>query len=182
MADRVLLAGYLRYVYPHSPSTANDKYCCGVMRVFIHLEQYQSNDLLKFGGLVYNIMRHTIIQHTAATKNGRHFADDIFKSILLLENCCGLIQLHDDIIKWKHFPRFWFFVRGIHRSPVDSPHKGQWRGALMFSQICAWTNCWANNRDASNLRRNHAHYDVTVMLHRNCYPRAHIPQTQYRFI
>ena len=27
--------------------------------------------------------------------------------------------------------------RGIHRWPVNSPHKGQWRGALMFSLICA---------------------------------------------
>ena len=43
---------------------------------------------------------------------------------------------HDDVIKWKHFPRYWPFVRGIHRSPVNSPHKGQWRGALMFSLIC----------------------------------------------
>ena len=24
---------------------------------------------------------------------------------------------HDDVIKWKHFSRFWPFVRGIHRSP-----------------------------------------------------------------
>ena len=40
--------------------------------------------------------------------------------------------LHDDVIKLKHFPRYWPFVRGIHRSPVDSPHKGQWRGALIF--------------------------------------------------
>ena len=23
---------------------------------------------------------------------------------------------HDDVIKWKHFPRYWPFVRGIHRS------------------------------------------------------------------
>ena len=44
---------------------------------------------------------------------------------------------YDDVIKWKHFPRYWPFVRGIHRSPVNSPHKGQWRGALMFSLICA---------------------------------------------
>ena len=27
---------------------------------------------------------------------------------------------HDDVIKWKHFPFYWPFVRGIHRSPVDS--------------------------------------------------------------
>ena len=32
---------------------------------------------------------------------------------------------HDDVIKWKHFPRCWPFVRGIHRSPVNAPHKGQ---------------------------------------------------------
>ena len=44
---------------------------------------------------------------------------------------------HDDVIKWKHIPRYWPFVWGIHRSPVNSPHKGQYRGALMFSLICA---------------------------------------------
>ena len=44
---------------------------------------------------------------------------------------------HCDAIKWKHFPRYWSLVRGIHRSPVNSPHKGQWRGALIFSLICA---------------------------------------------
>ena len=49
----------------------------------------------------------------------------------------GFICTHDDVIKWKHFPRYWPFVRGIHRCPVNSPHKGQWRGALMLSVICA---------------------------------------------
>ena len=72
-------------------------------------------------------------------------------------------QTHDDVIKWKHFPRHWPFVRGIHRSPVNSPHKGQWRGALTFSLICVWINGWVNNRDAGDLRRYHAHYDVIVM-------------------
>ena len=33
----------------------------------------------------------------------------------------------------------------------------------MFSLICAWTNTWANNRDAGGLRRYRVHYDVTVM-------------------
>ena len=70
---------------------------------------------------------------------------------------------HDDVIKWKHFPRYWPFVRGIHRSPVNSPHKGQWRGALMFTLICARINGWVNNREAGDLRRNPAHYDVIVM-------------------
>ena len=71
---------------------------------------------------------------------------------------------HADVIKWKHFPRYWPFVRGIHRSPVNSPHKGQWHGAFMFSLICAWTNSWANNWDAGDLRRHSTRYDVTVML------------------
>ena len=73
------------------------------------------------------------------------------------------LWLHDDVIKWKHFPRKWPFVRGIHRSPVNSPHKGQWRGALMFTLICARINGWVNNRQAGDLSRHRAHYDVIVM-------------------
>ena len=72
-------------------------------------------------------------------------------------------QGNDDVIKWKHFPRYWPFVRGIHRSPVNSQHKGQWRGALMFSLICVWINGWENNREAGDLKRHRAHYDVIVM-------------------
>ena len=71
---------------------------------------------------------------------------------------------HDDVIKWKHFPRYWPFVRGIYRSPVNSPHKGQWCGALMFSLIWAWTNDWVSNREAGYLRRHRAQYDVIVMI------------------
>ena len=72
---------------------------------------------------------------------------------------------HDDVIKWKHFPRYWPFVRGIHRSPVNSPYKGQWRGALMFSLICVRINSWVNNGEAGDLRRHRSHYDVIVMSH-----------------
>ena len=72
-------------------------------------------------------------------------------------------KFHDDFIKWKHFPHYWPLVRGIHRSPVNSPHKGQWHRVLTFSLICAWTNNWVNNRDAGDLRCHCAHYDVTVM-------------------
>ena len=60
-------------------------------------------------------------------------------------------------------PRYWSFVRGIHRSPVNSPHKGQWRGALMFSLICTRINGWVNNGEAGDLRRHRAHYDAIVM-------------------
>ena len=86
-------------------------------------------------------------------------------------DCCiacasvtNVLAKHDDVIKWKHFPRYWPFVRGIHRSPVNSPHKGQWRGALMFTLICARINGWVNNCKAGDLKRNRAHYDVIVMV------------------
>ena len=81
-------------------------------------------------------------------------------------------RYHDDIIKWKHFPLNWPFVLGIHRSPVNSPHKGPWCGALMFSLICIWINSWENNREAGDLRCYCAHYDITVMMN--------IPSYQHR--
>ena len=68
------------------------------------------------------------------------------------------------LLVWYPYLRYWHFVRGIHRSPVNSPHKGQWRGALMFSLICAWTNGWENNWDAGDLRRHRARCDVTIMI------------------
>ena len=71
-------------------------------------------------------------------------------------------EIQDDVIKWNHFPHYWPFVRGIQRLTVNSPHKGQWRGALMFSLICAWMNGWVNNREAGDLRCHRDHYDVIV--------------------
>ena len=75
-----------------------------------------------------------------------------------------ITKSHGDVIKWIFFPRYWQIVRGIHRSPVNSPHKGQWRGALIFSLICVWINGWVNNREAGDLRRYRAYYDVIVMI------------------
>ena len=69
---------------------------------------------------------------------------------------------HDDVIKWKHFLRYWPFVRGIHQSQVDSPHKGQWYRALIFL-MCSWTNGWAKNQDAGDFRCHCAHCDITII-------------------
>ena len=77
---------------------------------------------------------------------------------------------HVDVIRWRPFPRYWPFVREIHRPPVNFPHKGQqWRGALMFPLICAWIHGWVNNRETGDLRR---HYDVIVMKAKFGYTRA----------
>ena len=97
------------------------------------------------------------------SSNGLVYHEDLvtFKRHLYYWLFCGWI--HDDVIKWKYFPCYWPFVREIHRSPVNSQHKGQWRGALMFSLICTWINGWVNNHEAGELRRYSAHYDVIVM-------------------
>ena len=71
---------------------------------------------------------------------------------------------HDDVIKWKYFPSHWPFVRRIHRSPVNSPHKGHWRRASMFPLICTWTYSWANNRDVGGLRCHCDNCDVIVIV------------------
>ena len=81
----------------------------------------------------------------------------------------SFLVFHEEIFPWwRHqmetFPALLAVCAG--NSPVtgDLPHKGQWRGALMFSLICAWVN----NRDVYDLRRHHAHSDVTVMGTKKC--------------
>ena len=69
------------------------------------------------------------------------------KQILTRLCICELCVISHDGVKWIHFRRYWSFVKGIHRSPVNSPHTGQRRGALVFSLICAWINGGANHRD-----------------------------------
>ena len=90
--------------------------------------------------------------------------DDIIGVELQAENFRQSENVHDDVIKWKQFPRYWPCVWGIRRSPVSSPNKGQWRGVLMFSLIWASTNGWVNNWDAGDSRRHRTHHDVPVML------------------
>ena len=104
-------------------------------------------------GIMYVLLRITSIWVTK-----RH-------NVIVLICILVLAVRHDDVIKWKHFPRYWPFVRGIHRSPVISPHKGQWREALMFSLICTRINGWVNNGEAGDLRRHRAHYLIMTSLY-----------------
>ena len=69
-------------------------------------------------------------------------------------------KVHDDVIIF----RVTGHLCGEFTSPVNSPHKGQWRRTLMFSLISVWINGWVNNREAGDLTRHRGHYDVTVML------------------
>ena len=73
------------------------------------------------------------------------------------------VEVHDNVIKWKYVPRYWPLVRRIHRSSVKSPHRGHWRGVLMFSLIYGWINGWVKNGEAGDLRRHGDHFDVIIM-------------------
>ena len=77
----------------------------------------------------------------------------------------SIIIVHDDVIKRKHFPRQWSFVRGIHQWPLNSPHNAQWRGALMFFLICAWIKGWVNNREAGDLIRHRTLFNIAMYLY-----------------
>ena len=94
--------------------------------------------------------------HIEAWINVWHVADTILKFIFS--------WWRHQMIKWKHFLCHLPFVQGIHQSLVNSLHKGQWGGALMFSLTCAWINGWVNNHEAGYLGCHRAHYDATVML------------------
>ena len=81
-----------------------------------------------------------------------------------------LILYHDNVIKWKHFPRYWPFVRGIHLSPVNSPHKGQWRGALiLLTPKRVAIQCARYSRYARicfiNQRMQSAHFQSEILTH-----------------
>ena len=70
---------------------------------------------------------------------------------------------HDDVIKWKYYPRYCPLCGEFTGHRWIPRTKGQWRGALMFSVICIWINGWINNREAGDLRRHRDYYDVIVM-------------------
>ena len=97
---------------------------------------------------------------------------EMWQNSCLGTHCAIVLFHHDDIIKWKHFPHYWPFVRGIRQSSMNPPHKGQWCRALMFSLIYAWTNGLVNNRDTSDLRCHRTHYDIIVMTHRTSLMRS----------
>ena len=86
----------------------------------------------------------------------RHWLQ-IFLTLSFIHN------VHDDASKWNNFPRYWPSVRGTHRSPVNSPHKGPMTPSFEVCFMLGRTKYWANTRLANDLRSHAAHCDVTVM-------------------
>ena len=91
-----------------------------------------------------------------------HMASWKCVALLLTTQCvkkevCGYCIIWTDLGKFSH----WIFHLLLW--PVNSPHKGQWSGALMFPLICAWINVWGNNHESGDFRPHRAHYDVIVV-------------------
>ena len=89
------------------------------------------------------------------------------KQFLGLETFIGSYCRSNAFTWWRHqmetFSALLALYAGNSPVPVNSPHKGQWRGALMFSLIYVWINGWVNNREVGDLRRHRGHYDVIEM-------------------
>ena len=113
---------------------------------------------------VLNIQLHTSMCSLCFVNRLLHNWRDVFPRMpSVADQHPQCVSVHDDFIKWKHFPRYWTFARGIHRSPVKSPHEGQLLGALMFSLICTLTNGWVNNRYAGDFG-DYVHFEDTIMV------------------
>ena len=85
------------------------------------------------------------------------FTDVIDASILIISKAA----FYDDVIKWKHFPFCWPFVRSPANSP---PHKASDAELWCSLWFAPWINGWVNTRGDGGLRRHRAHYDAIVML------------------
>ena len=88
------------------------------------------------------------------------------------DNKCteAVAELQDDVMTWKRFRRCWPFVRGIHRSPVDSPHKGP-------VNVFAQAKCWTSSGVAVDVMHHDAHITSLWCIsygQRKCIPKLSI--------
>ena len=114
--------------------------------------------------------RHIQIHHVRSLKMVESLnilSDKIFSQTLLGPSLIPVVFHSFAMSWWRHqmetFSAQLALCAGNSPVPVNSPHKGQCRGALMFSLICVWINGWVNNREAGGLRRHRGHFDVCVM-------------------
>ena len=111
---------YVLASYPILHNIVDIAYACPLMHGKTKTGINTSDFLSSGGWYIIRVVCHQIRLTTA---------------VILNKMIC---DFHDDVIKWKHFPRHWSFVRGIHQSPLNSPHKGQWRVALYFLWSAHW--------------------------------------------
>ena len=134
-------------------------------------EDNDFNVLVMLAGLIWNLMSKKVIKikHSLTTMMSCH--GNVFFSFFFFFALLAIYERgnHRSLIAWwRHqmetFSALLTICAGNSPVPVNFPHKGQWRGALMFALICVWINAWVNNRKAGDLRRYCAHYDIIVMF------------------
>ena len=82
--------------------------------------------------ILKNLPPYSVIYHSSVIWNSRvtdhagstsTFNELSCQTIHRCNNRIDPLSGHIDVIKWVQFPRYWPFMQGIHRSPVNSPHK-----------------------------------------------------------
>ena len=68
--------------------------------------------------------------------------------------CMGICLISWRRLEMKTVPHYWPFLKGIHRSPVESLHNRPLMRTLIF--LAASLSCWADSRVAGGLRHNDA--------------------------
>ena len=116
------------------------------------------------------IRRHKITFTEWLKHRGRHnIATVLCVTFLNSFSCMKIVLLNSNFTaycshrlnetRWSHQMETFSALLAL----CESPNKGQWRGTLMFSLVCAWINSWVNNHVTGDLKRHRAHYDDTLM-------------------
>ena len=197
LKNDILLLLFWQYAFPAEVSTTFAK-CLDLYWKFISWYQRSSVDISwklrrnpefhkKYYGIkwiVTEIVWNTLLLSEYSARPKSHGKElPLFGPLNACQMLIRAIHAYLPHSLWCHqmetFSVSLAFLRGIHRSPVNSPQKGQWRGALTFSLICAGINGWANNGDAGDLRRHLAHYDVIAMLQENTITTERLSDPQF---
>ena len=129
--------------------------------------QYKGRVRQSFGGFIV-VSLGKPLKNCRVSRQMRHINVDVTSSLCYVSYILKDWWSIGPSPWWRHqmetFSALLALCAGNSPVPVNSQHKGQWRGALMFSLICAWINEWVNNREAGDLRRHRGHDDVNVMI------------------
>ena len=145
--------------------------------------KHQSSASLDF---VWGIHRSPVNSSHKGPVTRKMFAfDDVLMTVVSMDLTTHILAIHTTRNKAYLIPPYAIRLQYLHtwwRHQMESscallalcagnssvtgeiPPQGQWRGALMFSLICAWINDWVSNGEAGDLRRHRARYDVIVMI------------------
>ena len=88
--------------------------------------------------------------------------DGWYTSVKSEKNGTQTLLHYDNVIKWKHFPHYWPFVRVFHRSPMNSPNKGRWCffDLRLYKRLRKQFRWWFETSSRSLWRRYYDNYII----------------------